>query len=183
MSSSGIVSTGSWVTEPALPLEHAGAFEDRGEVGVHVRRVAASPGDLLARGGDLAQRLAVVGDVGHHHQHVHAVHEGEVLGARQAGPRREQALDGRVLRLIQEQDGAIERRGGGEAIEERARLALGDADGHEDDREGLAPRRPRVLDDGRGQIERRQARAGEHRELLAAHERVHAVDGGDARSR
>ena len=110
-----------------LALEHTGALEDGGEVRVHVRGVPAPPGDLLACGRHLAQGLAVVGDVGHHDEHVHAVHEGQVLGAGEAGPRGEQALDGRVLRLVQEQNRALERRAGGETVEEGPGLALGDS--------------------------------------------------------
>ena len=162
-----------------LVLHDPRALEDRREVGVHVPGVTSAPRHLFARGGDLAQRLAVVRDVRHHHQHVKPVHERQMLGARQARARREQALDGRILRLVQEEDAPFEGAARGEPVEERARLALGDADGDEDHREGLAAGCARVLDDGRGELERGQTGPGEHRKLLSAHQRVHAVDGGD----
>ena len=79
------------------PSIDAGALEERRQVGVHVPGIAAPAGDLLARGGHLAQRLAVVRDVGHHDQHVQAVLEGEVLGVGQRDARREQPLDRRIL--------------------------------------------------------------------------------------
>ena len=60
------------------------------------------------------------------------------------------------------------------------RLAGGDADAHEDHREGLALRRPGPLHDARRELERGEARPGEDGELLPADQRVHPVDGRHA---
>jgi hypothetical protein len=54
-------------------------------------------------------------------------------------------------------------------------------DRHEHHRERLAARRTRALHDARRELEARQARTREHRQLLAPHQRIHAVDGADAR--
>ncbi len=121
-----------------------------------------------------------MGDVRHDDEHVQPVLEREVLRAGERRARREETLDGRVLRLVQEHDAALERGRRGEAIEEGSRLALGDPDRDEDDGEGLVMGCARVLDDCGGQLEPRQPGAGEDGELLAADEGVQPVDGRDA---
>ena len=56
-----------------------------------------------------------------------------------------------ILRLVQVQHAALERAAPLEPLEKPARLARGDADGGEDDRERLVARRARALDDRGGQ--------------------------------
>ncbi len=118
--------------------------------------------------------------VGDHHEHVIAGLEREELGLRERDARREQPFDRRVAGPVQVEDAALERRGLREAGEEAGGLALGDAEADEDHGEGLAAWRACPLDDARRQLERGQAGSREDRQLLAAHERVHAIDGGDA---
>ena len=166
------------MSEP-LP-QRAGALEEGGEVGVHVAGIAASAGRLLAGRRDLSQRVAVVGDVAQHDQHVHAAFEGQVLtgGERHTGS--QEAFDGRIAGPVDVEDAALHSLAGCQLIGEQPRLAVGDADGREDHGEGHIALDPRPLHDPRCQIEAGQTRAGEHRQLLATHQRVHPVDGGEA---
>ncbi len=184
MSSSGMVRIGE-LRHRAGPAAHApGALEEAGEVGVHVARVAAPAGHLLARRRHLAQRLAVVGHVGEHHEHVQPVGEGEVLGAGEGAARREQPLDGRVVGPVQEHHASGPApRPRAKRVEEGVVLAVGGADGREDHREGLAlaGAHAGLADDLRGELEAGRPAHGEDRQLLPAHQRVHPVDGRDAR--
>ena len=86
------------MTEPRPAADAPGAFEQRREVGVHVAGVAAAPGHLVARGGDFAQRLAVVGHVDEDDEDVHAELEGEVLRGGQGGAGADAAAPPRVRR-------------------------------------------------------------------------------------
>ena len=165
---------------PVAPADHAGPLEDRGEVGVHVAGIAPPSGNLLPGGAQLAQRLAVVGDVGQHDEHVHAALERQVLRLRQREPGRQQALDGRVAGAVEVEHAAREGVARLEAPEEVLRLPLGEAERDEDHRERLGARRARVGHHPRRELEAREAGAREDRQLLAAHEGVHPVDGGNA---
>jgi hypothetical protein len=107
--------------------------------------------------------------------------ERQVLGGRQRHLRREQALDGRVVGLVQEEHRARQGARALELLGEEGQLALRDAHRGEHDRE-----LGRLADDGRlprdlgGQLVGRQARAGEDRQLLAAHQADQRVDRRDA---
>ena len=72
----------------------------RGKVGVQVAGIAAAAGDFLACGGDLAQRLGVVGDIGQDDQDVHALLKRQILRGGQRHTRRGDTLDGRVVRQV-----------------------------------------------------------------------------------
>ena len=65
----------------------------------------------------------------------------------------------------------------------KRRVSRGDADAGKDDRERLSVRgtRPTRRSAPRGRAP--GVRAGEHRQLLTAHQRVHSINRGDARSR
>ena len=93
MSSSGIERIISWVTEPGRPRMRPARSKSDARSRVHVARIAAAPGDLLACRRELTQRLAVARDVGEDDEHVESALEREVLGDGQRGPRRQQPLD------------------------------------------------------------------------------------------
>ena len=97
--------------EPFAALDATGALVDGREVGVEVAGVAAAAGDFLARGGDLAQRLAVVGHVGEDDEHVHVALERQVLGGGERHARGRDALDGRVVGEVEEEHRALDGRG------------------------------------------------------------------------
>jgi hypothetical protein len=166
MSPSGIVRVGNCVTPPVEP---ATTLEQRREVGVHVPGVSSTPCHLLASRRHFAQCLAVIGDICHDHEYVQPVHVRQVLGADERRARREQSFDRWIIRLIEIEHTSLERAALLKPLQERARLARGDANGDEHDRERLIMRRPR-----------RQTRDREDRKLLAAYQRIEAVDRRDS---
>ena len=103
MSPAGIVSTGSIGDRAGAPADPAAAFVQRGEVAVEVAGVGAPARDLAPGRGHLPQRLGVAGHVGHHHEHVAAALEGQVLGDGERDPRGEDPLDHRVVGGVEQQ--------------------------------------------------------------------------------
>ena len=165
-----------------LALDAAGALVDRRQVGVQVAGIAAPAGHFLAGGGDLAQRLAVVGHVGQDDQHVHVQLEGQVLGGGQGHARRGDALDGRVVGQVDEQDRALDgARCARKSLMKKSAsskvmpMAANTTANVSPACSTLAWRA--IWAASRGV---RQTGAGEDRQLLAAHQRVEPVDGGDA---
>ena len=171
MSSSGIDRIGQLRDRSRSALDAPGALVDRGQVGVHVAGVAAATGDLVARGRDLAQRLAVVGHVGHDDQHVHVVLERQVLGGGERAARGQQALES-----------SGPRPGSGTRPLAPARRELSKVRRKNDASRCVTPiaaktttnRSPErtfgLRGDLRGDLVRRQPEAAEDRQLLAAHE-------------
>ena len=108
--------------------------------------------------------------------------EREVLGDRQRRTRSEQPLDRGILGDVEEENRSLECRALGEPRAEEPGLALGHAHRGEDDHElvgSIAPGYGRLRRDLRGELGGRQAEPGEDRQLLAADERVQAVDRRD----
>ena len=136
-----------------------GTFVQAGEVGIHITRVAAPSGDVFTGRRDFTQRLAVIGDVGHNHQHVQAVRESQVFRGGQRGARRQDALDGRIIGEIDEQHRAVHGPTGAELVHKVRRLAVGDTNGGEDHRERLAADHARLGGDLRGDLVGGQTRA------------------------
>ena len=104
--------------------------------------------------------------------------KGEVLrgGQRHAG--RRDALDGRVVREVYEQDRAVDGAGLPKALDEEVRFLEGDAErGEYDDERVVRAAHLGLPGDLRRKLGVRQARGREDRQLLPAHERVQAVDG------
>ena len=184
MSSPGIVRIGSCVKRARPAADAARALVERGEVGVHVARVALAARDLAVARRHLAQRLAVVGHVGEDDQHVPSFVEREVLGRRQ-----------RVARRRAGAACPARRRGSGtcavwpsaplDSIASRNCSAV--SCGTPMPAKTIAKlssrcvaAQPRPLGDLGGQPVVRQAARGEERQLLSAHEAVHHVDGRDA---
>src|SRR6266545_2993843 len=166
-------------TRPAL--DAARAFVDRCEVRVRVPGIAAAPGHLLPRRPDLTQRLRVVRHVGQDGQDVHADLVREEFRRREGHARRDEPLDGRVVREVQEQDRAFERPRPFEIVHEHPGLLVRDAHRREDDAERLlAPEDLRLPGDLERDVVVRQPRTREQRELLTPHERVQPVDRRDA---
>ena len=163
-----------------VPDAAACALVHGGKVGVHVAGVAAAAGDFLLGGGDLTQSLGVVGDVGQDDQHVHVLLKGQVLGGGQGHARGGDTFDSRVVRKVREDHGAVDGAGAAEVVDEVLGLLKGDADGGEDDGEGLVVAQHLGLTrDLGGQRRVGQAGAGEDRQLLAADQGVQTVDGGN----
>ena len=79
------------------PLHHAGPLIQAGQVGVEIAGIALTAGDLALGGGELTQRLAVGGDVGHDDQDVHILLKGQVFRSGQCALRGEDTLDNRVV--------------------------------------------------------------------------------------
>ena len=69
----------------------------RSFVGIEVAGEPLAPGDLPLGGGELTQRLAVGGDVGHDDQHMHPPFEGEVFRNCQRTAGGEDTFDDRVV--------------------------------------------------------------------------------------
>ena len=164
-----------------LALAAAGALVHGGKVGVQVAGIAAAAGDFLLGGGDLTQSLGVVGDIGQDDQHLHVLLKGQVLGGGQRHARGGDTLDGGVVGEVGEDDGAVDGAGAAEVVDEVLGLLKGDADGGEDDGEGLVvAQHAGLTGDLRGEGRVGQTGAGEDRQLLAADQGVQAVDGAHA---
>jgi hypothetical protein len=174
-------------------LDPARALVERGQVGIEVARVALARGNLAARRGDLAERLAIVGHVREDDQYVHPQVVGEVFRGGEGAARRHEALDRGAVGEGEEHDHAREDARALEGVDEEARHVVLDAHAREDDREGVAsadmagaagvdraraggedPRLPHDL--GREPVVG-QAVAREDRQLLSSDEGVHPVDG------
>ena len=111
--------------------------------------------------------------------------EGEVLGDRQRGTRREQPLHRGVVGEVQEEHGALERCSPRQTAR-RKKLASRwvtpiAAKTTTNSSPSVAAGHAGLRGDLRGQLGGGQAEAREDRQLLAAHERVEAVDRRDAR--
>ncbi|OPZ49603.1 MAG: hypothetical protein BWY92_01369 [Firmicutes bacterium ADurb.BinA052] len=151
------------------------------EVGVEVTRIAAPPRDFLARSRHLAQGLAIVGHVGQDHQDVHAQIVGEVLSGRQRHSGRCDPLDGRVIRKVDEEHGALDGACALEVGDEEVRLLECNAHRPKDHRELLlSTQHPGLPRDLSRDARMRQARARKNRQFLPAHECVKPVNGGYA---
>ncbi len=161
-------------------MQHTRALEQGGQVGVHVSGVPTPSRDLLSGGAQFAERLAVVGTIGQHDEHVEPEVEREMFGFAQREAGREEALDGGVASPVQIEDTAGHDLAALEPIHEAAGFPLGNADGHEDDRERLVLRGSSARHHPGREFESWQAGAGKDREFLAPNQRVHPVNGRDA---
>jgi len=106
--------------------------------------------------------------------------EREVLGDGERAARRQDALDGRVIRQVQEKHDALKGACGLELRHEVRRLAVRDAHRAEHDGELLTADDACLPDDLRGELIGRKTRTREDRQLLSTDERVEPVDGRDA---
>ena len=159
----------------------AGALVHRREVGVEIAGIPAAPRNLLAGSRDFTQRLAVIGNIGQDDQHLHPEVEGEVFRGGKGHARGGNALDGRIVSEVQEQHRTLDRSGAGEVGHEKIGFLKGDADRRENDGKlAVLGQHPGLAGDLRRKLRVRQAGAGEDRQLLAAHQGVKAVDGGNA---
>ena len=166
---------------PLAVMNTPGAFVNRGQVGVHVARVAAAAGDLFAGSADFAQTFAIVCHIAEDDQHLHIHFKGKEFSGRQGDARRDEALDGGVVGQIEEHHRAGQRPRGLELVDEERRLALGDAHGREHDGELLLAAQDLGLPgDLRGNLVVRQSRAAKDGKFLSPHQRVQAVDRRDA---
>ena len=160
----------------ARPLIHGG------KVRIQVAGIAAAAGDLLPGGGYLPQRLGVVGDIRQDHQHVHSLFKGQILGGGEGHTGRGDTFHGRVVGQIGEQHRPVDGAGAAELGDEVLRLLEGDADGGEHHGEGGGVIQHLGLP---GDLSRQpgvgQTGSGENGQLLATHQRIQTVDGGDAR--
>ena len=153
-----------------------------GQVGVQVAGVAAAAGNLLTGGGDLAECLGVVGDVGQNDQHVHIALKGQVLGGGQSHTGGGDTLDGGIGGQVDEEDGTVDSARLLEVGDEEVGLLEGDTDGGEDHGElGVGAAHLSLAGDLGGQVCVGQTRAREDGELLTADEGIQSVDGGDTR--
>ena len=113
---------------------------------------------------------------------MHVLLKREVLSRGQRHARGRDALDGGVVREVDEEHGAVERARLAEGLDEEVGLLEGDAHRGEDDRELLVgAAHLRLARDLRGQLGMGQAGRREDGQLLAADEGVQPVDRGDAR--
>ena len=108
--------------------------------------------------------------------------EREVLGQRQRHARRQQSFHAGRIGERKKHHRAGQRAGVLEIADEKFRDVVLDAHrGEHDGKAGVRLQQPRLPDDLRGNAVVRQAVAGKNRQLLAAHQRVHAVNRGNAR--
>ena len=112
---------------------------------------------------------------------MHVLLKRQILGGGQGHAGRGDTLHGGVVGQVGEQYRALDGTGALELPDEELRLLEGDADGGEYHGEvGAVVQHPGLPGDLRRQIGVGQAGAGENGQLLAAHQRVQAVDGADA---
>ena len=105
---------------------------------------------------------------------------GEILGRREGHPRGDEALHGRVVREVQEEDRPSEGTGPLEVVHEHPGLLMRDAHGGEHDSERfLAAEDLRLPRDLERDLVVRKTGAREQGELLATDERVQPVNRGD----
>ncbi len=78
---------------PALALLPAGPLVQGGKVGIHIAGISAAARHLLARGGNLTQRVGIVGDIRQDDQHVHVLFKREILRGGQRHTGRGDTLD------------------------------------------------------------------------------------------
>ena len=96
--------------------------------------------------------------------------------------RRCDTFNRRVIRQIHEQHSALDSARPAEVADKVIRFLIGDADSAENDGEAVAlAQHARLTRNLRRQLCVRQTRAGEHRQLLPANQRVQTVNGGNAR--
>ena len=164
--------------EPVATPEAAAPLVEGGEVAVEVAGIAASPGHLTPGGADLAHGFAVARHVGHDDEHVAAALEGQVLGDGQREPGGEDPLDDRVVRGVEEQRQLTGGGAGLERVADGGRVRVRDAHAGEHDGKGFAAGVSLGGDLG-GELEMGETADGEHRELLASHQRREHVDHGD----
>ena len=159
----------------------SGPLVQRSQVSIQVAGEAAATGDLLLGGGDLTQSLSVVGDVGHDDQHLHPLFKGQILSGGQGHTGGGNTFHGGVIGQVAEQHGTVNGAGALELADKELRLLKGDADGGEHHGEvgAFVSQHLGLPGDLRRQIGVRQAGAGENRQLLAANQRVQAVNGGN----
>ena len=160
----------------------AGPLIQGSQVGIQVAGETAATGDLLLGGGDLAESLCVVGDVGHNDQHLHPLFKGQVLRGSQGHAGGGDTFHSRVVGQVAEQHGTVNGTGALELADEELGLLKGDADGSEHHGEvGAFITQNLGLPGNLGrQVGVGQAGAGEDRQLLAADQGVQAVNGGNA---
>ena len=140
------------------------------------------PGNFAAGRADFAQALAIVRHIRQQHEHVLAAVKGQVLRQGQGDPRREKALHARRIGQGKEHDGAGQRAGIPEIADEELGHVMLHAHGGEHDGElDLLLQQPRLPHDLGGHAVVRQAVSGKDRQLLAADQRVHPVNGRQAR--
>ena len=165
-----------------LADDAARAFIHGSQVGVQIARIAAAAGNFLAGGGNFTQGFAVVGDVRQNHQHMHSLFVRQIFCRCQCHFRRRDTFNRRVIRQIHEQHSALDSARPAEVADKVIRFLIGDADSAEHDGEAVAlAQHARLTRNLRRQLCVRQTRAGEHRQLLTANQRVQTVNGGNAR--
>ena len=164
------------ILDPPCPLV------DFREVGIEIAGIALARRHVAAQHRHFTQRLGVGGHVGHHHQHVGVQVKGQVFGGGERRARGEQALDHRLVGQVEEHHHLVQHAAFLEAFLEETRVGVRGAEGGEHHHEfrGGFSQQLRLAHDLRRHPVMRQAAAGEDRQLLAAGERVHAVNGGNA---
>ena len=160
-------------------LQYAGALEQRGKVTVHVTGESSAAGDLLPCRRDLAERLAVVGNIRHDHEYMHPGLEGQELGLGQSNPGSLETLDRRISGLVQVQDASLHRPAPLDTVDEGVGLARGDPDPDEQHGKRFPLRRPGSCDDLRRQFQGGETGSREDRQFLSPHQGIHPVDGRD----
>ncbi|KAI0564002.1 hypothetical protein FGB62_31g125 [Gracilaria domingensis] len=169
-------------------LHAAGTFVDGGQIGVHVTRVSTATRHLLTRGRHLSKRVSVRAHVGEDDEHVHAALVREVLGGGEGEARRDDTFDGGVVGQVEEErdlaHGAVLLK----VLPEEARgLHVDSHGGEHDGKVGVLAvavlgvlDEPGLATDLGGDLVVRQAGGAEERDLLAARNGVHDIDGGDS---
>ena len=108
--------------EPSFPFWRPARSYSGRQVGIHIAGIAAAAGDFLPGGGDLTQRVGVVGDIRQDDQHVHPLFKGQVFRCRQRHTGRRDTLDGRVVGQVDEQDRPVNGAGLLEAFDKEVRI-------------------------------------------------------------
>mmetsp|Transcript_3470 Transcript_3470/g.7235 ORF Transcript_3470/g.7235 Transcript_3470/m.7235 type:complete len:264 (-) Transcript_3470:535-1326(-) len=173
----------------SVPAHHTPSpLVNCGQIRVHVPGITTPSRHLLPRRGHLAQRICVGTHVRQNHEHVQVPLVRQVLRRRQRQPRRDDALDGRVVSQVEEEGRALH----GTALleigaEEPSRFHV-HTHGPENDGEVLLVRVNGIFEFDEGGLTGDlgshlivgKSSGGEDGDLLPAGDRVHDVDGGDA---
>ena len=158
------------------------ALVHRRKVGIQIAGITASAGHLLARSGNLTQRLSIVCNVGHNDQHVHIALKRQILCGSQCHTGRGNTLDRGVGGEVDEHYGTVDRTGLLEVGNKEVCFLIGNTDRGEHHRKLLILAAHLCLTrDLCGEICVGQTRAGEDRQLLSAHQGIQTVNGGDTR--
>mmetsp|Transcript_13236 Transcript_13236/g.27456 ORF Transcript_13236/g.27456 Transcript_13236/m.27456 type:complete len:441 (-) Transcript_13236:62-1384(-) len=167
----------------------SGAFVNGTQIRVHVSGVSTTTGDFFTSGGNFAQGIGVRTHIGQNDQDVQITFVGQILGGRQGQPGRNDPFNGGIIGQIQKQGRTLHGPGFFKIRAKKARRFHIDPHGPKDNGKVFFVRIHGILLLDQGSLTsnlRRhfivgQTGGGENGNLLSAGNRVHDINGGNAR--